>query len=562
MTPPGATPVRACAVVPSFNHYRALPGVLAALKQQGLAVFVVDDGNVEPARSALAALHDPDGGVTVARLERNQGKGVAALHGMALADAAGFTHALQVDADGQHDTAALPAMLALAERHPDALVTGVPRYDASAPLGRKLGRWITHVWVWIETLSFRLRDSMCGFRVYPLAAVRRLRDSGAPIGRRMDFDTEIMVRLFWQGTAVAHLPVQVIYPPGNPSNFAMLADNWRITCMHTRLFFGMLRRLPGILTAKPPRVDTAPHWAALAERGLYWGMRLCAAAYRLLGRRGCLAVLAPVVLYFYLTGREQRRCSHEFLRRAFAAAGTARAPTWLDGLRHQMSFAGRALDTFIAWTGATPGSAVHVADRDVLDAAAADPRGALFIVTHFGNTDLCRAVLDDVTRARLVVLVHTRHAENYNRLLREINPGSGLNLFQVTELGPDTAIALQARVAKGHWLVIAGDRTPIGSNRVSRVPFLGSDAPFSQGPYILAALLECPVYLLFCRRDGDRHVMNAEKLADRIAIPHRERQAILASHAARFAARLEHHALTDPFQWYNFFDFWADREAS
>jgi hypothetical protein len=132
------------------------------------------------------------------------------------------------------------------------LITGLPRYDDSVPACRKIGRWITHVWVWIETLSLQIGDSMCGFRVYPLAAVRALLDR-RPVGNRMDFDIEIIVRLFWAGTPVCGLPVRVIYPPGNSSNFDMLRDNWRIAKLHTRLVLIMLLRLPFILAHRPPR---------------------------------------------------------------------------------------------------------------------------------------------------------------------------------------------------------------------------------------------------------------------------------------------------------------------
>ncbi|HEV2676105.1 MAG TPA: glycosyltransferase family 2 protein [Aliidongia sp.] len=247
---------RVCAIVPSHDHWASVGVVVARLRAAGLPVYVVDDGSGEPARSVLAALHDEAGGVIVTRLDPNQGKGSAVILGFRLALAAGFTHAVQVDADGQHDLDALASLLTLSERHPTALVSGQPIYDASVPPSRKFGRWATHIWVWIETLSFAITDSLCGFRVYPLAAVEKLlaRDH---LGRRMDFDPEIMVRLFWAGTPVAMLPVKVIYPPGNTSNFDLLADNWRMTKMHTRLVIAMLLHLPSILLHRPKRFEPA-----------------------------------------------------------------------------------------------------------------------------------------------------------------------------------------------------------------------------------------------------------------------------------------------------------------
>ncbi len=241
--------MKICAIVPSHNHWTAIAAVVGCLRKSELPVMIVDDGSDEPARSVLAGLHAPDEGISVLRLETNRGKGAAVVEAFGLALAAGFTHAVQVDADGQHDLESLPALLALATRHPEALVTGLPLYDASAPRGRKIGRWVTHVWVWIETLSLQIADSMCGYRVYPLAAVRDLLGR-EKIGRRMDFDTDIMVRLFWAGTPVRGLPVRVVYPVGNTSNFDMLRDNWRISRMHARLVVSMLVRFPFILARR------------------------------------------------------------------------------------------------------------------------------------------------------------------------------------------------------------------------------------------------------------------------------------------------------------------------
>jgi predicted LPLAT superfamily acyltransferase len=435
------------------------------------------------------------------------------------------------------------------------LVTGVPIYDASIPKGRAIGRWITHAWVWVETLSFQIRDSMCGFRVYPLAAVAALLAEGEQIGQRMDFDTEIMVRLFWRGVAVIDVPVAVTYPADNTSNFDLLRDNWRISLMHSRLVFTMLWRL--LRHRRMPR-GNGHHWAWLAERGSVWGLRFCLASYRLLGRRGCQAVLMPIVFYFYLSGGEQRRASRQFLARAFHVKGWSRQPTFIDGYRHFLSFAQRSLDTFIAWAGGMPRDLIQSGDLAALPAAAADPGGALVIVAHLGNADISRAMLDAKTRERLLILVHTRHAENFNRVLRDFQPAAVLNTFQVTELGPATAISLKEHVEQGRWVVIAGDRVPVMSHgRTIDVPFLGQNAPFSAGPYILASLLECPVYLLFCLRDGEYYRLSFEKFADRIDLPRAQRAESLRAYAAKFTERLQDYALRDPFQWYNFFDFWA-----
>jgi hypothetical protein len=158
----------------------------------------------------------------------------------------GFSHALQVDADGQHDLSDLPRFIAASQAAPHALICGYPQYDASVPKGRLYARYLTHVWVWINTLSLSIRDSMCGFRVYPLPATLALIDS-VSLGKRMDFDTEILVRLAWRNQPMQWLPTKVHYPLDGLSHFRLWLDNALISKMHAKLFFGMLVRAPLIL---------------------------------------------------------------------------------------------------------------------------------------------------------------------------------------------------------------------------------------------------------------------------------------------------------------------------
>lgn len=239
--------MKLCAVIPVYNHEHAVGAVVQSLRQQGLPVILVDDASTPECAGVLdhIATSEPDC-IYLERHANNQGKGGAVMTGFHAANRLGFTHVLQLDADGQHNSQDIPAFIAAAETSPDAVICGYPIYDDSVPKLRLYGRYATHIWVWINTLSLRINDSMCGFRVYPLSSVMPLIDR-AHIGKRMDFDTEILVRLDWAGVRIINQGTRVGYPTDGVSHFRVWLDNTLISTMHTRLFFGMLPRAPKLL---------------------------------------------------------------------------------------------------------------------------------------------------------------------------------------------------------------------------------------------------------------------------------------------------------------------------
>jgi glycosyltransferase involved in cell wall biosynthesis len=238
------------AVIPCYNHPATVGGMVAAVRGQGLKVILVDDGSEPGCARVLDDLAREHGAMLdLVRLPINQGKGGAMMAGLRRAKALGYTHALQVDADAQHDVRDLPKFLAASARAPLAVICGQPIYDASVPKGRLYGRYLTHVWVWINTLSLDIRDSMCGFRVYPLGSVVALIDQ-VRLGMRMDFETELLVRLHWRRVPIVNMPTRVIYPADGISHFKVLRDNVLISGMHARLFGGMLLRMPLLLWRK------------------------------------------------------------------------------------------------------------------------------------------------------------------------------------------------------------------------------------------------------------------------------------------------------------------------
>ena len=241
------TQFSAIVVIPVYNHGGAIGAMVERIRGLDVPCLLVDDGSAADCAAVLDQL--VSGQVTLLRLPENQGKGGAVMAGLREAMRRGFSHALQIDADGQHDPADIPGFLAEARQYPQALVTGCPIYDASVPKGRLYGRYATHIGVWINTLSFDIRDSMCGYRVYPLAPTIDLIDS-VKIGRRMDFDSEILVRMHWRGVPLRNRATRVTYPLDGVSHFDVWRDNLGISRMHAMLFFGMLIRLPALLLNK------------------------------------------------------------------------------------------------------------------------------------------------------------------------------------------------------------------------------------------------------------------------------------------------------------------------
>ncbi|MGR9014218.1 MAG: glycosyltransferase family 2 protein [Gammaproteobacteria bacterium] len=232
--------MKPCIIIPVYNHEAAIPQVLGKLKRFGIPTILVNDGSSVQCMQTLAdCVEQGSDWLTLINRLENGGKGAAVLDGFKAAEVLGYSHAIQIDADGQHDVNDIPAFLDAAKQYPDALILGRPLFDETAPKSRVYGRTIANFWVWVNTLSFEIADSMCGFRLYPLAAVTQL-IGATDIARGMDFDIDILVRLYWQGVGVINMPTRVNYPYDGVSHFKLWRDNLAISKAHAKLFFGML----------------------------------------------------------------------------------------------------------------------------------------------------------------------------------------------------------------------------------------------------------------------------------------------------------------------------------
>jgi glycosyltransferase involved in cell wall biosynthesis len=239
-------------LIPVYRHAKTAEPLAKQFAALGLPVIVVDDGNAQEDRDCLREWTANTPGIFLVSMEKNLGKGGAVSKGIEKATELGLSHVLQIDADGQHDAGKAAFFLEESARHPDMVICGYPEFDETAPRSRVTGRKISNFWTAVVTLSTELKDVLCGFRVYPVAVSLRI-TRNLFLDKRMGFDPEILIRLYWKKVFPVYHPVKVNYPPDGVSNFRVVRDNIRISLMFSRLFVGMILRLPLLITLRIKR---------------------------------------------------------------------------------------------------------------------------------------------------------------------------------------------------------------------------------------------------------------------------------------------------------------------
>jgi predicted LPLAT superfamily acyltransferase len=274
-------------------------------------------------------------------------------------------------------------------------------------------------------------------------------------------------------------------------------------------------------------------------------------------------VVFPTVVFYIATNSRARASSRAYLARVNRTLGRAHEKAdALEILRHFSSYAECIIDKVRIWSDTVDTFPVEFHGREAVAAQIELGRGGLIITSHLGNIELCRVLSKRRPGLRITVMVHTKHARVFNQMLAELNPESALNLMQVTDLTPEAAILIGQKVDAGEFVVMAGDRVPVSARpRVAFAELLGDRAAFPVGPYILGSLLRCPIYLMFCLRSGAEYHVYYELFRDQIELPRRDRDRALAALASEYAARLQHYCLEAPFEWFNFYDFWAEPES-
>ncbi len=302
------------------------------------------------------------------------------------------------------------------------------------------------------------------------------------------------------------------------------------------------------------------HWAQIEERGIVWGMDFLLKIYLIFGRKLLQFFLYPVVSYYWLINSKARGASRQYLNKV---------STYLDdpqingGLKysyfHFISFANALIDKLAAWSGTLTLKDVDYKGREAVISHIDKGQGVLLLGSHLGNLEICQVIAKLRNKVIINVLVHTKHTEKFNSLLNKYADSGKVNLIQVTSVNAATAMLLQDKIEAGEIVIIAADRTPVvsqGQGRTAQAKFLGQMASFPQGPFIIALLLKCPVYTMFCLKQQDKYTIYFDHFSDGITFSRKERTAAIQQYVEDYASRLQSYCLTAPMQWFNFYDFW------
>jgi len=534
-----------CVLVPVYNNAKTVGDVVRAVHEQSVDVLVVDDGSTDGSgREAGAA------GAEVIAHRRNGGKGKALRTGFKELRSRGYTHAIVVDADGQHDPRDIPAMMRASIRSPEAVVVGVRDMSGEhVPEASRFGRRISNWFVKLET-GIDPVDTQSGYRVYPLHRVALVRYN---MGSRYDFEWYILVKLLWGGAPLRTVDIRCYYPPSDErvSHFHWWHDNAWMCWINCRLLF--LRYL------WPLRIVRPVHGMATADplggqrRGSRYATEWMYRAAGAFGSRFSRWILIPVVTFYFLTSPIARRASVDLQRRIFGPRGF-----WSElrfAWRQLFAFGAAMLDRAVLKTRGPSSFQYQHTGREFIEEALAGGRGALLLGAHLGNLELAAMVLSG-EEVRIHQVVYQREHEGVHRFLTE----KGAAFSPTIRLAEGAFGSLQVLNALKHGDAVAmkGDRA--ANRRFVRVRFLDSWVPFPTLPFEIASIANSPIVPVFCLwQGGDKYRFDAfEPIA--VQLPRGpERAQVLQNLVQGWADLLEQQLRNNPEQWFNFYSQWGDR---
>lgn len=306
-------------------------------------------------------------------------------------------------------------------------------------------------------------------------------------------------------------------------------------------------------------------WKEQQERGAHWAFRLTVLTYRVLGRSICALIVYPVASYFYLTGGKTKKASLAYLQRVYrhpeGRIHFKKKPGFAAGHRHTMSFAFSILDKFGVWMKRISYKDIVFPGRQELVELLEQKKGLVLLSAHYGNIEIMRAVSQTISKVPVNVIMDRKNAESFNRLLKSTNENFDISIFASDDIDISTAAELKEKISRGEIVAIMADRITKGSaNRTFLKSFIGEDAPFPQGPFLIPWLLKAPTFMFLCSKKGKKYEVYCEKFCDVDDFHKLKRNVFVDNICNSYVETLEKHCLKDPWQWYNFYDFWKKPE--
>jgi len=304
-------------------------------------------------------------------------------------------------------------------------------------------------------------------------------------------------------------------------------------------------------------MNSSKHWADIAETTTVIGIRILISAYRIGGPLLFKVFLFPVICFYFLFRNDSRQASKNYLEKVQKKAAQLPSVTWQLSFKHFWQFGLAQIDKFAIWTGKIPIGNVVIHNAELAEQLIQNKQGGIFAVSHLGNLEVCHALTQSQPGLKLTMLVHTKHAEKFNRILNQYTDSSTVEIIQVTDMDAAVAMQLSERIEQGGFIAIAADRVPV-HNPAAIIPceFLGEQANFPRGPFVLASILAVPMLLLVCIKQQGIYHMYFEKLTEGNKVMRSNREDFILHTAQTYARRLEHYTVKEPLQWFNFYDFW------
>lgn len=306
-------------------------------------------------------------------------------------------------------------------------------------------------------------------------------------------------------------------------------------------------------------ISNPEHWAAQNERGNRLFLGITTLMVRYLPAFLMNPCIWFVVLYFYATAPKPRRNIARYQARLQTAFPDAVLPQRLPVFKQFVAFGRAVCDRFAVWQRKIRYEDLVLEDPDDVYALVGDRslRGQIFVCSHIGNVEVCRALVSHHQGFKLNVLVHSRHAEAFNEALQKAG-ADRIQMIQVSDLDAALMMELNRRIDAGEWLAVAADRVPVRGEKTVSVQFLGRSAEMPQGAWLLAGLLKTRVHTLFCIKQNGRYHLKLRRFLDAADWKRGERNAAVAAAAQQFADVLARECAQNPLQWFNFYDFWND----